>query len=80
MQDLSFPRISGVYEHIRHDKSASSSSAAASGVHPKFAMSELGGGNVTAFLGQTAHLHCAVRDIGDRTVSTRIEIERLCGK
>ena len=50
----------GVYEHIRNRQSISDT-------YPYFdATSER---NVTSFVGQVTHLHCTVRDIGDRTVS-----------
>lgn len=52
--------FSGVYEHIRNRASLSDT-------YPYFdATSER---NVTSFVGQVTHLHCTVRDIGDRTVS-----------
>jgi hypothetical protein len=52
--------ILGVYEHIRNRQSLSDT-------YPYFdATSER---NVTSFVGQVTHLHCTVRDIGDRTVS-----------
>jgi hypothetical protein len=61
--------IAGVYEHIRNDGSSSlpGSSTAPAATFATVAMIRYG--NVTAFVGQTAHLHCAVRDIGERTVS-----------
>lgn len=55
-----FPTCLGVYEHIRNRASLSDT-------YPYFdATSER---NVTSFVGQVTHLHCTVRDIGDRTVS-----------
>ena len=52
--------LSGVYEHIRNQQSLSDT-------YPYFdATSER---NVTSFVGQVTHLHCTVKDIGDRTVS-----------
>ena len=52
--------LAGVYEHIRNRQSLSDT-------YPYFdATSER---NVTSFVGQVTHLHCTVRDIGDRTVS-----------
>ena len=53
--------FAGVYEHIRNRASLSDT-------YPYFdATSER---NVTSFVGQVTHLHCTVRDIGDRTVRT----------
>lgn len=64
----------GVYEHFRHKsggggaaKSASPSAAGGGDAHFDMAASH---GNVTAYVGQTARLHCVVRNIGDRMVST----------
>lgn len=55
-----FPTCLGVYEHIRNQQSLSDT-------YPYFdATSER---NVTSFVGQVTHLHCTVKDIGDRTVS-----------
>lgn len=57
--------FSGVYEHIRNRASLSDT-------YPYFdATSER---NVTSFVGQVTHLHCTVRDIGDRTVSRYISL------
>jgi hypothetical protein len=57
---FTFDYFLGVYEHIKNRASLSSS-------YPYFDAS--GERNVTAFLGQVTHLHCTVRDLGDRTVS-----------
>ena len=71
--------IAGVYEHIRNPAPDPTSEFSRSPT--KFVSSKdndannnsLFGnfnlGNATAFVGQTAHLHCAVENLGDRTVS-----------
>ena len=52
--------LSGVYEHIRNTLSHSKHV-------PYFEVSTER--NVSAVVGQTSHLNCTVRDLGDRTVS-----------
>jgi len=50
----------GVYEHIRNQVSYSKH-------EPYFDVSTQR--NISSVMGQTTHLHCTVRDLGDRTVS-----------
>ena len=67
--------IAGVYEHIRNpapDPTSEFSRSPTKFVSSKDNNSLFGNfnlGNATAFVGQTAHLHCAVENLGDRTVS-----------
>ncbi|XP_023337368.1 lachesin isoform X2 [Eurytemora carolleeae] len=49
----------GVYQHIRNTASFSS-------IKPELGAEST---NITAVIGQTTHLHCIVKHIGDRTVS-----------
>jgi hypothetical protein len=58
----------GVFQHFRNTASFSS-------VKPEFESTEPL--NITAVIGQTTHLPCMVRSIGDRTVSTDIEFTVL---
>ena len=64
--------VLGVYEHIKHQPSAASDQEQ---TYPYFDMdppgsqNHLRGVNVTGFTEQSTHLHCVVRDIGDRMVS-----------
>ena len=52
-----FPTCLGVYEHVWN-------SASLSDTYPYFDATQER--NVTSFVGQVTHLHCTVRDIGDR--------------
>ena len=52
-----FPICLGVYEHVWN-------SASLSNTYPYFDATQER--NVTSFVGQVTHLHCTVRDIGDR--------------
>ena len=62
--------ISGVYEHIRNPAPDPTSDLSRSSP-TKFedVVKDFNLGNATALVGQTAHLHCAVENLGDRTVS-----------
>ena len=55
--------LAGVYEHIRNTLSHSKHV-------PYFEVSTER--NVSVVVGQTSHLNCTVRDLGDRTVSTQL--------
>ena len=66
--------ISGVYEHIRNPapdptSELNSRSSPTKFVHSNEDVGDFNLGNATALVGQTAHLHCAVENLGDRTVS-----------
>ena len=67
--------ISGVYEHIRNPAPDPTSDLSRSSptkfVHSsdEDAVGDFNLGNATALVGQTAHLHCALENLGDRTVS-----------
>lgn len=59
-----FPTCLGVYEHIKHDIASVTNED-----QERFPFFDMDGNNQTVFLGQTAHLHCTVQDIGQRRVS-----------
>ena len=66
--------ISGVYEHIRNPAPDPTSdlnrrSSPTKFLNSKEDVGDFNLGNATALVGQTAHLHCAVENLGDRTVS-----------
>ena len=64
--------ISGVYEHIRNpapDPTSELSHSPTKFLNSKEDVGDFNLGNATALVGQTAHLHCAVENLGDRTVS-----------
>ena len=64
-----------MYEHIRNsapdasERSRSSTKFVSGGSGGGSGLDSFNLGNATAFVGQTAHLHCAVENLGDRTVS-----------
>lgn len=69
--------FAGVYEHIKHDIASVTNED-----QERFPFFDMDGNNQTVFLGQTAHLHCTVQDIGQRRVSkvaneTKAENDRL---
>ena len=73
---LHIASIAGVYEHIRNHAPDPTSELSRSPTkfisinnHDNEALSNFNLGNATAFMGQTAHLHCALENLGDRTVS-----------
>ena len=63
-----FPICLGVYEHVWN-------SASLSNTYPYFDATQER--NVTSFVGQVTHLHCTVRDIGDRRFTPILTLNSL---
>ena len=68
--------VSGVYEHIRNPAPDPTSELNSRSSPTKFedVVKDFNLGNATALVGQTAHLHCALENLGDRTVSSQPSI------